>query len=343
MLSKPEKFTIALDAMGGDYAPSVTVEGAISALKESRERFDVFLVGEKDKINSILSKNNWSFPEEKIVHAPETIEMTDIPTAVIKSKPNSSMSICIDLIKQGKAHAFVSAGNTGAVMTISTLKLGRIQGISRPAIATLVPTLSGKSLFLDVGANVDCKPFHLYEFALMGMVYMKEIFGIENPRIGLLSIGEEDTKGNEVTVAANKILKESRLNFVGNVEGRDILKGNVEVIVGDGFIGNIVLKFAEGFLQFFIQKLRDKSNNNLIDKLKLGLAKPILMDILKVFDYQEYGGIPLLGVNNIVIIGHGSSSALAIKNMIFRAYESYEHQIVERTRSAIEEFRLYNN
>lgn len=343
MFSKPEKFTIALDAMGGDYAPSVTVEGAISALKESRERFDVLLVGEKDKINSILSKNNWSFPEEKIVHAPETIEMTDIPTVVIKSKPNSSMSICIDLIKQGKAHAFVSAGNTGAVMTISTLKLGRIQGISRPAIATLVPTLSGKSLFLDVGANVDCKPFHLYEFALLGMVYMKEIFGIENPRIGLLSIGEEDTKGNEVTVAANKMLKESRLNFVGNVEGRDILKGNVEVIVGDGFIGNIVLKFAEGFLQFFIQKLRDKSKNNLIDKLKLGLAKPILKDILKVFDYQEYGGIPLLGVNNIVIIGHGSSSALAIKNMIFRAYESYEHQIVERTRSAIEEFRLNNN
>lgn len=329
--------------MGGDYAPSVTVEGAISALKESRGRFDVLLVGDKDKITSILSKNNWSFPEEKIVHAPETIEMTDIPTVAIKSKPNSSMSICIDLIKQGKAHAFVSAGNTGAVMTISTLKLGRIQGISRPAIATLVPTLKGKSLFLDVGANVDCKPFQLYEFALMGMVYMKEIFGIENPRIGLLSIGEEDTKGNEVTIAANKLLKESRLNFIGNVEGRDILKGDVEIIVGDGFIGNIVLKFAEGFLQFFIQKLRDKSKSSFIDKLKLGFAKPILKDILKVFDYQQYGGIPLLGVNGIVIIGHGSSSPLAIKNMIFRAYETYEHQIIERTRSAIEEFRLNNN
>ncbi len=276
---------------------------------------------------------------QNIIDAAEVVAMDDVPTTALKNK-DTSMAVCIDLINKGQANAFVSAGNTGAVMALSTIKLGRIEGISRPALGTIVPTLKNKCLVMDVGANVDSKPNNLYEFAVMGSVYIKEIFGIENPKIGLLSVGEEDSKGNEVTLAANKLLRNSKLNFFGNVEGRDILKGEVDVIVCDGFVGNIVLKFAEGFLHFLVKKLRESAEENFMNKLKVGISKGILKDILKVFDYQEYGGVPLLGVNGITIIGHGSSSELAIRNMIFRAYETYEHRIIERIREAIQRFHL---
>lgn len=341
MENSSSKCVIALDAMGGDNAPLVTVRGASQALKENQNRFDILLVGKKFEIERIIKEENLQFPPQNIIDASEVIAMDDVPTTALKSK-DSSMAVCVDLINQGKAHAFVSAGNTGAVMALATIRLGRIEGINRPALGTIVPTLKNKCLVLDVGANVDTKPSNLFEFAVMGSVYMQEIFGVNNPRIGLLSVGEEDSKGNEVTLAANKILRNSKLNFYGNVEGRDVLKGDVDVIVCDGFVGNVVLKFAEGFLHFLVKKLRESAEESFINKLKIGISKGVLKDILKVFDYQEYGGVPLFGIKGITIIGHGSSSELAIKNMIFRAYETYEHRIVDRIREAIQRFHLNN-
>jgi glycerol-3-phosphate acyltransferase PlsX len=337
-----DKCIIALDAMGGDNAPLVTVRGASQALKESQNRFDVLLVGKKSEIERIIEEENLQFPPENIIDAPDVVAMDDIPTTALKSK-DTSMAVCIDLIKQGKANAFVSAGNTGAVMALSTIRLGRIEGINRPALGAIVPTLKNKCLVLDVGANVDTKANNLFEFAVMGSVYMQEIFGVNNPKIGLLSVGEEDSKGNEVTLTANKLLRNSKLNFFGNVEGRDVLKGEVDVIVCDGFVGNVVLKFAEGLLHFLVKKLRESAEESFVNKLKIGVSKGVLREILKVFDYQEYGGVPLFGVNGITIIGHGSSSDLAIKNMIFRAYETYEHRIIDRIREAIQRFHHNNS
>jgi glycerol-3-phosphate acyltransferase PlsX len=337
-----DKCIIALDAMGGDNAPLVTVRGASQALKESQNRFDVLLVGKKSEIERIIEEENLQFPPENIIDAPDVVAMDDIPTTALKSK-DTSMAVCIDLIKQGKANAFVSAGNTGAVMALSTIRLGRIEGINRPALGAIVPTLKNKCLVLDVGANVDTKANNLFEFAVMGSVYMQDIFGVNNPKIGLLSVGEEDSKGNEVTLTANKLLRNSKLNFFGNVEGRDVLKGEVDVIVCDGFVGNVVLKFAEGLLHFLVKKLRESAEESFVNKLKIGVSKGVLREILKVFDYQEYGGVPLFGVNGITIIGHGSSSDLAIKNMIFRAYETYEHRIIDRIREAIQRFHLNNS
>lgn len=339
MDSNSQQCVIALDAMGGDNAPLVTIRGASLALKESGGKFNILLVGKKKEIEKIIEEEKLEFPSKNIIHAPDVIEMGDVPTLALKSK-ESSMAVCVDLIKEGKADAFVSAGNTGAVMAISTIRLGRIEGISRPALGTIVPTLKNKCLVLDVGANVDSKPNNLYEFAIMGSVYMQEIFGVENPKIGLLSIGEEDSKGNELTLSANKLLRESKLNFVGNVEGRDILKGEVDVIVCDGFVGNVVLKFAEGFLHFLVKKFKESAEVSISNKLRIGIAKGVLKNILKVFDYQEYGGVPLFGVNGITIIGHGSSSDIAIKNMIFRAYETHQHRIIERIKEAIQKFHL---
>lgn len=342
MGNSTDKCIIALDAMGGDNAPLVTVRGASQALKESQNRFDVLLVGKKSEIERIIEEENLQFPPENIIDAPDVVAMDDIPTTALKSK-DTSMAVCIDLIKQGKANAFVSAGNTGAVMALSTIRLGRIEGINRPALGAIVPTLKNKCLVLDVGANVDTKANNLFEFAVMGSVYMQEIFGVNNPKIGLLSVGEEDSKGNEVTLTANKLLRNSKLNFFGNVEGRDVLKGEVDVIVCDGFVGNVVLKFAEGLLHFLVKKLRESAEESFVNKLKIGVSKGVLREILKVFDYQEYGGVPLFGVNGITIIGHGSSSDLAIKNMIFRAYETYEHRIIDRIREAIQRFHLNNS
>lgn len=339
MDSNPHQCIIALDAMGGDNAPLVTVRGASLALQESNGQLDVLLVGRKDEIEKIIEQEKLNFPSKNIINASQVIGMGDVPTSALKSK-DSSMFVGIDLVKNGKAHAFVSAGNTGAVMALSTIQLGRIEGINRPALGTIVPTLKNKCLVLDVGANVDTKPINLYEFAVMGSVYMQEIFGVQSPKVGLLSVGEEDTKGNEVTISANKLFRNSKLNFVGNVEGRDVLKGEVDVIVCDGFVGNVVLKFAEGFLHFLVKKFKDAAEESFSNKLRIGLAKGILKDILKVFDYQEYGGVPLFGVNGITIIGHGSSSDIAVKNMIFRAYETHQHKIVERIREAIKNFHF---
>ncbi len=332
---------IVIDAMGGDYAPQNAVVGAIQAFNENG-KFDLFLVGKKNEIQKVIAANNLSFNENDIINADEVIEMGDQPTAAIKTKPNSSIVVGAKLVKDKKADAFVSAGNTGAMMAASTLIIGRIPGVGRPTIGQAMPNQSGISTLFDVGASVDSKPKHLLEYALMGTIFTKEIYGIENPKVGILSVGEEDSKGNEVTLAAAELIRKTNLNFVGNVEGRDILKGTVNVVVCDGFVGNILIKFGESVLDFLKFKFRDYANKGFINKLKIALVRSSMREILKDFDYQEYGGVPLLGVNGISVIGHGSSTPKAIKNMVLRAYEMYEKNLVQKIENSIKQYSNLN-
>ena len=234
----------------------------------------------------------------------------------------------INLVKDKKADAFISAGNTGAVMTASILKLGRIKGVGRPTIGSLFPTDKGKTMVFDVGASVDCKPNHLLEFAVMGSIYMKNVYGIEKPKVGLLSVGEEKSKGDNLTIEAYELLERSGLNFIGNVEGRDVLRGKADIIVCDGFVGNVILKFAESVLDVMKSKFKAYADKGFLKKIWVGMMYGTLKNVvLKDFDYQEYGGVPLLGVNGITIIGHGKSSPIAIKNMIYKAEEMIRKEV----------------
>lgn len=331
------KCRIAVDAMGGDFAPQNTVIGAIQALEENKN-FELYLVGREKEILDIISDNNLSFEKKNIINTDEVIEMGESPTSALKKKLNSSIVVGAKLVKDKKAEAFVSAGNTGAMMAASTLIMGRIPGVGRPTIGTIFPNEAGVSTVFDVGASVDSRPIHLLEYAIMGTIYTREIYGIENPKVGILSVGEEESKGNEITVAAASLIKKTQLNFVGNVEGRDILKGTVHVVVCDGFVGNILLKFGEGVLNYLKFKLKDYAETNFFNKLKVGLVKSTLKDILKQFDYQEYGGVPLLGVNGISIIGHGSSTPKAIKNMVLRANEMHSKNLIEKISKSINKY-----
>ena len=332
---------IAVDAMGGDFAPRNAVIGAIQAFEE-KKNFELLLVGKKLAIKDVLSKNNLNFDENNIIHADDIIEMGDVPVNAIKLKPNSSIVVGASLVKDKKADAFVSAGNTGAMMAASTLIIGRIPGVGRPTIGQAMPNESGISMLFDVGASVDSKPRHLLEYAIMGTIFTKEIYGVENPKVGILSVGEEDTKGNELSLAASELIRKTNLNFIGNVEGRDILKGTAHVVVCDGFVGNILIKFGESVLDFLKFKFKAYANEGLFNKLKIGLVKSSLKTILKDFDYEEYGGVPLLGVSGISIIGHGSSTPRAIKNMVLRAHEMYEKKLIEKIESSIKNYSNIN-
>ncbi|MFC2134268.1 phosphate acyltransferase PlsX [Bacteroidota bacterium] len=321
---------IAVDAMGGDFAPENVVLGSVQALKEN-PGMEVLLVGKKEKIMKVVDKHGLSFNPDNIIHTDQVIEMSDSPTAALKTKQDSSIVVGAQLVKDKKADAFVSAGNTGAVMAAGTLLMGRIKGIGRPTIGATIPTnLGGICSVYDAGASVDSKPRHLLEFAVLGSIMAREMSGIENPRVGLLSVGEEKSKGNEVTFSAYKLLENTDLNFVGNVEGRDILKGEIEVIVCDGFVGNIILKFAESVPGFLKAKLRAYASKGLMNKLKILAFKGTLKEVLKDLDYQAYGGVPLLGINGICIIGHGSSTPLAIKNMLVRAKEMHDKNLIKK-------------
>jgi phosphate acyltransferase len=331
------KCRIVVDAMGGDFAPQNIVEGAIQALDENKI-FELILVGKKKEILKVISEKNLSFNEDKIVDADEVLEMGESPTEALKKKQNSSIVVGAKLVKDKKADAFVSAGNTGAMMAASTLIIGRIPGIGRPTIGTFMPNEAGVCTVFDVGASVDSKPKHLLEYAIMGTIFTREIYGIENPKVGILSVGEEESKGNEASIAASQLIKKTNLNFVGNVEGRDILKGTVHVVVCDGFVGNILLKFGEGVLSYFKFKLKNYAERNFFNKLKVGLVRNTLREVLKEFDYQEYGGVPLLGVNGISIIGHGSSTPKAIKNMVLRANEMYSKNLIQKIESSINKY-----
>lgn len=334
---KSSKCRIIVDAMGGDYAPQNAVVGAIDALRQSKD-FELYLVGVKDEIVSVIKSNQLSFDESYIIHTPEVIDMGDSPTSALKSKPNSSIVKGAQLVKEGKAEAFVSAGNTGAMMSASTLIMGRIPGVGRPTIGAEMPNVNGICYLYDVGAGKDAKPSHLFEYAIMGTIYAKEMGGISNPTVGILSMGEEESKGNEVSTAAFTLLKNSNLNFIGNVEGRDILTKNVDVVVCDGFIGNIILKFGESVPKLLKHLLTETANESFMDKLKVGLAKGTLKKSLKSLDYQEHGGVPLLGVNGISIIGHGSSTPKAIKNMVLKAFEMHKKDLLKKIENSIKEY-----
>ena len=337
---KEKNITIVADAMGGDHAPGVVVKGALDAVTESSGRISVILVGREEAIQAELRTHAARGAAAKIAgtlrtaNADEVIEMHDAPNAALKTKKNSSIAVGLALHKEGKADAFVSAGNTGAVLSASTLILGRISGIGRPTIGALFPTAKNTPcLLLDAGANVDCRAQHLYEFGLMGSAYFEAMFSTRRPAVGLLSIGEEDVKGNEVSLGAFKLLKAGPLNFVGNVEGRDLLKGDVNVIVCDGFVGNILLKFGESIPSFLKAKFTGYSAKGPKEKLVALVARGGLRSVLQEMDYQEAGGVPLLGVNGVSIIGHGGSTARAIKNMIFLA----EKTVVQNVNGKIQD------
>lgn len=332
---------IVVDAMGGDFAPDNAVLGAIEALNESKS-FELYLVGIIKEIEKVLSSNSISFPKDHLVNADEVIEMGDSPASSLKTKPNSSIVIGAQLVRDKKADAFVSAGNTGAMMAASTLIIGRIPGVGRPTIGAEMPSINGVCYLYDVGASKDSKPIHLFEYAIMGTIFAKEMGRISNPKVGVLSMGEEEGKGNEVTEVAAKLLKESKLNFIGNVEGRDILAGDVDIVVCDGYVGNIILKFGESVPKLLKHLLKQTAEKSFFDKILIGLSKGVLKKSLKRLDYQEYGGVPLLGVNGISIIGHGSSSVRAIKNMVLRANEMHQKQLVRKMTNAVSEYSTNN-
>jgi len=328
---------IAVDAMGGDHAPEAIIAGVIAALKELKGIAQITLVGKEDVIREELSRYQTNGLAIAIKNAKDVVEMGEFPTMAVRNKKDSSIAVATKALKEGEVQAIVSAGNTGAVMAFSLINLGRLKGVFRPAIATLIPTLEGASLLLDVGANVDCKPRHLFQFAMMGDVYAKYIMGNSNPKIGLLSIGEEDSKGNALTSYAFKLLKSSSLNFIGNVEGRDIINGKVDVVVCDGFVGNVVLKFGESLAEMIFGYLKRELSKNLRLKLGAYLSKPAFEKFKKLVDYSEYGGAPLLGVNGVCIICHGASSAKAVKNGIRVACEFIKHQVNLHIEDRIEE------
>ncbi len=322
---------IAVDAMGGDYAPREAVMGALEA---GREGIDIILVGDREKICGCLGRENTGRVE--ILHAAETIDMGEQPAVAVRRKKDSSIVRAIGLVREGAASAFVSAGSTGAVMAASLLGLGRIRGIDRPAIASVLPSQRGGTVFLDVGANMDCKPKNLLQFGIMGHLYAEKILGIENPRVGLLSVGEEETKGNELTLGAFPLLKQAPINFIGNVEGRDLFSGSVNVVVCDGFVGNVALKAGEGLAMALLRMMKEELARNWLSKMGTALTLPALKEIRRRVDYAEYGGAPLLGVNGVVIVCHGSSTAPAIKNAIRVAAEAVSCGLVPAIGDSVE-------
>jgi phosphate acyltransferase len=321
--------TIALDAMGGDHAPRVEVEGAILAARELGVH--VFLVGIEEQVRQELKRHKHEGLPIEIVHAPEVIAMTDAPSQAFRRKKESSVHVAARLVRDGKAEALVSAGNTGAVMTVARFVIGTLPSVDRPALAAAFPNMKEKiSVILDVGANVDSKPEHIEQFAVMGEIYFRAIWGVKRPRVALLSIGEEEAKGNELTREAAARLKNLQLNFVGNVEGRDVFRGNVDVVVCDGFIGNIALKLSEGLVEHIGGMLKKSIKSSLTSQIGYALSKRAFDDFRRRTDYSETGGAPLLGIRGITVIGHGRSNPNAIKNAIRVAAELCRSRVNEK-------------
>ncbi len=336
---KLEKCTIALDAMGGDYAPKHEILGAVTAMQEDKN-FNLILVGDKEKILKIARLENIELDENVIYHTTQVIGMADKPTDAIKSKPDSSLVVGAKLVKEKKAHALVSAGNTGAVAAVSTLIIGRIKDVERPTIGSFIPSETSVTYLFDVGAFVDVKPQHLIEYAILASTFVKELHGIKNPSVALLNVGEEDEKGNKQVKETAELLRKSKLNFIGNVEGRDILKGKSNIVICDGFVGNIILKFGESVPSFMKYLLKQHAQKNIFEKIKIGLFKNTLKNALSPLNPDLYGGVPLLGVNGISIIGHGSSSPLAIKNMVLRAKEMYDKNLITKFEEALRSYAV---
>ena len=331
---------IAVDAMGGDNAPKVIIEGVIQAVEEYG--VEVALVGDEQLISKMIPGGG-KHRLLNVVHAPEIVGMREHPAVAVRRKRNSSIVKATQLVKAGEADAVVSAGSTGASMASALLSLGRIKGIDRPAIAVVLPTEQGFTLLLDIGANVDCKPGNLYQFGMMGSIYAERIMGVKAPKVGLLNIGEEENKGNELALAAHQLLRNADINFVGNVEGGDIFRGVVHVLVCDGFIGNVVLKTSEGLAESLFNILKEEIVKSNLAKLGLLLASRALKGFQRRVDYDEYGGAPLLGVNGVSVICHGRSSAKAIKNAVRVAMESVDNclpQAIKETLSTVEKGKV---
>ncbi|MCL4241654.1 MAG: phosphate acyltransferase PlsX [Dehalococcoidia bacterium] len=326
---------IVVDAMGGDNAPGEIVAGALMAV--GGLGVEVTLVGQTAAIRHEM-QGTTEVKGLKIVEAPDIIEMDEHPTDAVKAKPNSSINVGIRLVKEGKADAFVTAGNTGASMAAALLTLGRIKGIGRPALATIFPTGEGRlTMLLDVGANAECRPIHLVQFAYMGAAYMERMFGVANPKVGLLSIGEEDTKGNQLTIDVNQALRASRLNFIGNVEGKDLTRGACDVAVMDGFTGNVVLKTAEGIAELMFTEIRKAVELTPWNKAAGLVLMSELRKVKRRLDYAEYGGAQLVGVDGIVVIGHGRSNARAVFSAIRAARDAVNNKVLDTLRDVAKE------
>ncbi len=306
---------IALDAMGGDYAPATNIDGAIEALDDNK-KLSIVLVGDEAKISSELKKRNYKGLSIEVKHASQVVEMEESPLTALRRKKDSSIRVAIDLVKAGNADAMISAGNSGVVMATALLVLGKLPGVERPAIAAIMPSLKDHFVLIDAGANVDCKPLHLYQFGIMGDAYARCIFDIDSPKIGMLSIGEEDVKGNELTKEALKLLKDTHVNFIGNIEGKDIFNGEADVVVCDGFVGNITLKVSEGLAETMSTMLKKEIMEKASEKIDSSLLKEAFKNFKHRTDYSEYGGAPLLGISKPCIISHGRSTSKAIKNAI---------------------------
>lgn len=327
---------IALDAMGGDRAPVGIVDGAFEAAREASGRFEIVLVGKRDVLERYIDGARLKAPGIEIVDAPEVVEMAESPATAIRRKRASSIGVAMNLHREGKVAAVVSAGNTGAVVASSLLTIGRLPGIERPAIAIYLPTKNGGTILLDGGANSDCDPRNLLQFGIMGSLYAETFLDKERPRVALLSIGEERSKGNELTRGAYELLEKSGLNFAGNVEGRDIFAGKADVVVTDGFVGNVVLKYTEGLFYYISDLIKDETRRHALAKIGALLMRSVFKGMKRTLDYAEYGGMPLLGVNGVVIISHGKSSSRAIKNAILAAERFATGGVNERIRRKAE-------
>jgi glycerol-3-phosphate acyltransferase PlsX len=313
--------------MGGDLGPEVVVAGAADAARIHPGRLEVLLVGQRERIEPSLHIFGDNRSSVEVVNATEVIQMSDPPALAVRKKKDSSIAVAARLVKEGRADAIVSAGNTGAVVASALVTLGRLHGISRPAISTLWPNKKNGAVVMDVGANYECTPKNLLQFAIMGEVYARYQLGVDNPRVGLLNIGEERSKGNELVRDSYNLLEQECSNFVGNVEGRDVFEGAADVVVCDGFVGNIILKFSESMYSFLAHMVKTEISRGFIAKAGALLMKGAFDQVRAQLDYAEYGGAPLLGVNGVTIISHGRSSSRAIKNAILAARKSIETEI----------------
>jgi phosphate acyltransferase len=333
--------TIAVDAMGGDHAPTVEVEGAIQAARDLRAR--VILVGREDRIRAELARQGVANPRAQrlhisIVNATEVITMDEPVAHAVRRKRDSSVRVAARLVRDGQAQALVSAGNTGAVMATAKLIIGTLPSVDRPALAGIFPTLKGKgTVLLDVGANSECKPEHLKQFAVMGSVYSRSILGVRVPKVGLMSIGEEEVKGTDLTKEAARLLKQAPINFIGNVEGRDIFTGEVDVIVADGFTGNVILKTSEGLVEAIMGLLKTELGQTIQSQVGAILSRTAFRSVKRRLDYSEFGGAPLLGAKQLCLICHGGSKPKSIRNAIRIAKEFNEGSINERIESELGE------
>ena len=333
---------IALDAMGGDYAPANTVAGAVMALREYPKITRIFLTGDEQAVRAELAKHGCTDPRIEIVHTTQVVEMSDAAVEAVRKKKDSSVSRAVDLVKKGEADAIVSAGHTGAAVAATTIKLRTLEGIERPGIASYLPTEKNVCVLIDAGANVDAKPLHLLQYAIMGSVLSSQVLGYKNPEIGLMSIGGEDVKGSEFTKEVFKLLKGSSLNFRGNIEGHDLFEHPVEVVLCDGFTGNVVLKTAEATASAVFRWLKRELKSTPLRILGAWIARNAFRAIRRKTNYENYGGSPLLGVDGICIIAHGSSSPLAIKNAVRVAVEFIEQQVNPKIVEAVRAYNLQN-